>query len=44
MIMYNENKISRDGRRRIERRNKIDDIIKSLLNKIKHAIKKKILI
>ena len=41
--MNNENKeLSRNRKRRIERRIKIDDKMKSLLNKIKSEKKKKI--
>ena len=42
MIMDNENKkLSRNRRRRIERRNKMSDDMKLLLNKIKSEKKKK---
>ena len=42
MIMYNENiKLSRNRKRRIERKNKITDDMKLLLNKIKSEKKKK---
>ena len=42
MIMDNENiKLSRNRRRRIERKNKISDDMKLLLNKIKSEKKKK---
>ena len=42
MIMYNENiKLSRNRKRRIERKNKISDDMKLLLNKIKSEKKKK---
>ena len=40
--MNNENKkLSRNGKRRIERKNKLDDNMKVLLNKIKSEKKKK---
>ena len=42
MIMNNENKkLSRNRKRRIERRIKMDDKIKSILNRIKYEKKKK---
>ena len=42
MIMNNENKkLSRNRKRRIERRIKMDDKMKSLLNTIKYEKKKK---
>ena len=42
MIMNNENrKLARNGKRRIERKIKMDDNMKLLLNKIKTEKKKK---
>ena len=41
MIINNEEKLSRNRKRRIERKNKIDDNMKLLLNKIKTENKKK---
>ena len=41
MIINENKKLSRNRKRRIERRNKIDDKLKTLLNKIKTEKKKK---